>query len=264
MIHLRRAAILVALCIVAGTLATGPVQAIDGERLITHSKALAGDVTPGDTAGYPVTLSLPGIYKFASNLAPGTGQSGIIVTVPDVTIDLNGFRLSGGPAGGANNARIGIDARADRLTVKNGTIGAFTMAGVWAILRHYLVVENMRIIHVAGSTGFADGINADQGRFARIQNNTIALNIGDGIRCGEACHVEGNMVSGNGGFGVLLASGTVLGNTILSNGNFGIDVVRETPAGFGNNTVINNNAGGAQLNGPMLSLHPNACAPVAC
>lgn len=30
--------------------------------------ALAGDVTPGDTPGYPVTLSLPGKYKLGGNI----------------------------------------------------------------------------------------------------------------------------------------------------------------------------------------------------
>lgn len=33
------------------TLSPAPAAAIDGEILITHARALAGDVTPGDTAG---------------------------------------------------------------------------------------------------------------------------------------------------------------------------------------------------------------------
>jgi hypothetical protein len=51
---------LAAALLTAITLIPAPAAAIDGEILITHAKALAGDVTPGDGAGYPVTISRAG------------------------------------------------------------------------------------------------------------------------------------------------------------------------------------------------------------
>jgi hypothetical protein len=58
-----------------------------GEILITHAKALAGKVTPGDTAGYPVTISIPSTFELASNLFVAANKIGIQVTSPEVTID---------------------------------------------------------------------------------------------------------------------------------------------------------------------------------
>ena len=37
-----------------------PAMAADGVVLITHAKALAGNITPGDAPGYPITLSKTG------------------------------------------------------------------------------------------------------------------------------------------------------------------------------------------------------------
>lgn len=229
--------------------------AADGRTTITQAKALAGKVTPGDKPGFPVTLSTPGSYILGDNLSPGAGLDAIVVEAPDVTIDLNGFRVSGGPAGGANNARIGINAKSDRLRVKNGTIGAFKLYGIYSYNHSYLIVENMMVIN--GRHGIYN-----YGSFARIQNNTVATNTGYGIFCERACHVEGNVVSNN-GYGVVTNSGTVLGNTILDNQNFGIYASSGDGVAFGNNTLIGNNGGGAQTDGQLDSLHPNVCLP-AC
>jgi hypothetical protein len=239
-------------------LVVSPAAAIDGEVLITHAKALAGNVTAGDAPDYPVTLTAPGSYKLSSNLSPGPGLDGIVVTAPDVTINLNGRRISGGPAGGPNNARFGIWGQGDRLTIKNGTIGGFTTAGISAAGRHYLIVEDLRVIN-SGS-----GINNIQGSYSRMVNITVGTNVRSGVYCG-ICHIEGSVISGNGDYGINMASGTVLGNTIAGNGKFGILTSGErVRTGFGNNTIVSNNAGGAQTSGLLGRLHPNFCAPTAC
>ena len=67
-----------------------------GEILITQAKALAGNVTPGDAAGFPVTLSVSGSYGLAGNLQPTSNKAGIRITNHDITIDLLGFRIVGG------------------------------------------------------------------------------------------------------------------------------------------------------------------------
>ena len=69
-----------------------PAAAIDGEILITQAKAVLGGTTPGDAPGFPISLTLPGTYKFASNITPPPGQNGIEVTASDVTIDLHGVQ----------------------------------------------------------------------------------------------------------------------------------------------------------------------------
>jgi hypothetical protein len=252
---------LIVLAMACVALAATPALAVDGQVLITQAKAVAGNVTPGDAAGFPVTLSRPGSYALGSDLLPGPGRDGIDVTAPDVSIDLNGFRLSGGPAGGTNNSRIGIWGRGDRLTVTNGTIGAFENAAIHNVSRDYLIVENMRLINSLY------GVYNYLGTFARIQNVTVATNTDGGVLCGHNCHVSDSNISENGGYGVFLYSGTVLGNTIMSNRLFGIITGSGSlHTGFGNNTIMDNNqvGGDTQISGQLGSLHPNACAPVAC
>jgi hypothetical protein len=239
-------------------LPANPVQAA-GEILITHTKALAGGVTPGDAPGYPVTLTLPGAYQLASNLSVSPGKDGIWVQSTDVTLDLNGFRISGGPAGGtlATNGRYGVYGLGDRFTVKNGTIGAFATAGVWARNRAFTVADAVRVVNCAGT-----GIDVAQSSVATIRNSVVASNGLIGIYCGHDCHVESSNVARNGSRGVFLLSGTAFGNTITRNGDGGIFIVPGGTAGVGNNTVTHNAF--FNISGNRINLQPNACAPVAC
>ena len=74
------------------TLAASFAQA---QITIDQNKALAGNITPGDTPGYPITLSRPGLYKLVGNLSVPAGVDGIQIAADDVTLDMNGFTLSG-------------------------------------------------------------------------------------------------------------------------------------------------------------------------
>jgi hypothetical protein len=229
-----------------------PAVAIDGEVLITHTKALNGNVTPGDTAGYPVTLSRPGAYKLAGNLAAPLNKDGIQVTAGDVTIDLAGFRIHGQGIGltgiyGAGQAS---------LTVRNGTIAVFKNNGIFGT-GHSWIIENMRL-----TGNFVRG--ADVGGLATFLHNTITGNRFGGIKCLGACHVEGNLVSSNGdpggGNGVQITSGMVLGNTIVGNKNYGISTT--AAVGFGNNALLYNYFSATQ--GAVFPLHPNTCSGGPC
>jgi len=231
-----------------------------GVVLITQAKAIAGNVTASDAPGFPVSLTASGSYRLASNLAVPSGRNGIVAAAPDVTIDFDGFKIFGGPAGGATNAIFGVVGQGDRLTVKNGTIGSFKNNGIHAPNRPYLIVENMRIV-----TGGASGIVA--GDVARIQNSTIASNLGNGISCGFSCHVEGSVVSSNGAIGIGVTTGLLLGNTVFSNASYGVWASSFTThrTGLGNNAISNNyGGGGVQVMGSFVSLEPNLCGAVAC
>ena len=229
--------------ITSGLIFTDP--ALAQTVIINQAKAMSGNVTPGDDPGFPVTLSLPGSYRLSSNLSPGPDLDGIVVAVPDITIDFNDFILAGGRIGETSNSWNGIVDQSDRLTVKNGTIVAFERNGIAASGRVKLIVENMRIINNSYGTYNPSGI------ITRIQNSTVSRNGNVGIHCGSSCHVEGNIVSSNGLFGIQIQTGTILGNTIVSNGGVGIGVEyfpnKQTTAGFGNNTPTENNRGGEQV-----------------
>ena len=71
------------------------VFAVDGVVLINQATRQR-DVTPGDTAGFPVTISQPGSYKLSSNLTIADPFGTVIqITADDVTLDLNGFTIQG-------------------------------------------------------------------------------------------------------------------------------------------------------------------------
>lgn len=243
----------------ASLLFSGPAHAA-GVVLITQAKAGAGNVTDGDKPGFPVTISESGSYRLASNLQVPAGKDGIVVKAPDVTIDLDGFEISGGSAGGSSNGRRGIFGKSDRLTIKGGTIGAFSKSGIYAPTHPYLIVENMRVVN-------GGGLGIVAGDFARIQNSTIALNQTGGVSCAKSCHLEGSIVSNNGGIGISILTGLLLGNTVFSNTSYGVKAGSFTGqnTGLGNNAISDNYGGsGVQITGSVVSLQANLCGDVAC
>lgn len=241
-----------ALLTLAALAFAAPAYAIDGEVLITQGKANAGGVTPGDSPGFPVTLSRPGSYKLAGNLTVPSNKDGINITSYDVTLDLNGFRIHGFSV--ANNGIVGTLHSA---TIRNGLVALFRYNGI-NLGGDYHLVENMRIV---GNASY--GI-ATSGNSTLIRGNVISSN-GNGILARNSL-IEGNVITGNGGVGVRAGRSTILGNNITSNGGYGIlgeQIAdgRPNATGYGNNTLANNNGNGAQVflvgPGPM---HPNACA----
>lgn len=231
-------------------LLTTPALAVDGEILINQAKANAGGVTPGDAAGFPVTLSRPGRYKLSGNLAVPEAFSGISVTANDVTLDLNGFTIKGD-----NSSYAVLGVSVVRLRVMNGTITGFTNSnggfGIDADGEGDLV-ENMRFV---GNTAAL----AMQG--ARIRNNTLANNE-FGINSCSNCLIENNIVTGSQLHTAIFAEQSVLlGNLIVGNGGYAF---LGNGNGYGNNILIGNHGGGAQISGTgNIQLHPNGCDP-AC
>jgi hypothetical protein len=228
-----------------------PAPAQAAVTVITQGKANAGNVTPGDAPGFPITLSQPGSYRLATNLTVPANKDGISITSHDVTIDLEGFRIHGFSV--ANNGIVGT---LNTATIRNGLVALFKFNGIH-LGGHYHLVENMRIV------GNGSGI-VTAGDSTLIRGNVVSSN-GAGIVARNSL-IEGNVITGNSGVGVRAGRSTVLGNNITSNGGYGIfgeQIAdgRPNATGYGNNTLANNNGNGAQVflvgPGPM---HPNACA----
>jgi hypothetical protein len=183
----------------ASTLAaTLPAHAVDGEILITQAKALAGNVTPGDAPGFPVTISLPGKYKLAGNLSiAGVDTNGIEITSPRVTLDLNGFAIQGPVTAttngsGANltcsgmsstwNTGVGVLVHLPAhtpaaVTISNGTVAGMGGTGVMGVesssgLRQHMTVDNLRV-----SGNGRDGIVSA----VEVRNTVAEYNCGDGM-----------------------------------------------------------------------------------
>lgn len=128
-------------------------------RLLSAMLALAGfaTATPAQTllgkpGNFPLTISQPGSYKLTQNLVVPGGTHGIVITASDVTLDLNGFTVSGNTScGGGYTAMyctgspdsVGIEAgAANMVSIRNGQVSHF---GIGVRLGFGGVVDDLRI-----------------------------------------------------------------------------------------------------------------------
>lgn len=252
---------------------SGQGWAADGEILIEQSDADAGNLTLGDTAGFPITISLPGSYKLSGNLTMPSGKTGIVIATNSVTIDLNGFRIRGISPQGYETAISDNGQARLNITIRNGSVSAvrtginlsastqcaieqvrFTNVGSTAVMvGDYSTVVNNSIYDVTGVSNLAGiGISGKQGQ--TIRGNTISqvsspkasLKAG-GIKVSNNSLVQDNAVMSSGiGISVGLNS-TVSGNTVSRNYT-GIQAGASSTVS--NNTVSQNDSFGMAVNCP--------------
>ncbi|MGA2408881.1 MAG: right-handed parallel beta-helix repeat-containing protein [Candidatus Binataceae bacterium] len=131
--------------------------------------ALAQTKITKPSSGLPVKITKSGSYFLGGNLAVTTKTTtAIVVSVSNVTINLNGFTISG--VGSTATAGVGISASGvTGVIVANGTITGF------------------------GSDGISLGSNST------VQNVQIYNNGGDGVNCSTstACYVTGSVIVSN-------------------------------------------------------------------
>jgi hypothetical protein len=217
--------------------------AVDGVVLINQANALAGNVTPGDTPGFPVTISVSGSYRLSSNLTvPDVNTDGIDITADNVTIDLNGFSILGpvvcsGTTTVTSCSPQGIGMGVSSFNVNTAVLnGAIKGMGLGIVLRAAARVEKVQI---SSSSGI--GIVGFDG--SEISSSVVTFNGAEGIIMGAGV-VSGSIASFNHGNGIEAMSGATLisGNNTSVNGGAGI-LVRCVSLVTGNTAVAN--AGGS-------------------
>ncbi|MGH8203691.1 MAG: right-handed parallel beta-helix repeat-containing protein, partial [Steroidobacteraceae bacterium] len=203
----------------------GPVSATDGQIVINQSKAQAGNVTPGDAAGFPVTISRSGSYVLSGNLTVPRDKSGIQIAADDVTLDLNGFRIKGSGSGGNG---IGpapgpdlIPPFPDGVTIRNGTIANFGIA-----INLHMSVRT--VVHQVRA--FDNDFGISLGPVSVVSGSVASGNrFGFGIEVGGGTLVSGNSATHNAGSGLHVdCPSNIVGNTAHSNAEMDI---RESGAG---------------------------------
>lgn len=122
----------------------------DGVIEINQTKALAGNVTPGDTPGFPVLLTQSGSYRLTSSLTVPAGGTGIIVNNFDTTIDLGGFTIEGTyTCCAASGSGSGIQSVVSRIKIASGNITGFGLHGIQ--LGGFSHVEGVLVRQVGGN-----------------------------------------------------------------------------------------------------------------
>lgn len=187
----------------------------------------------------PVTLGQPGSYQLTGNLTGVSGQSGITVATPDVTIDLAGFVLEGVP-GSVDGIRL--TGTTSGVTVRNGTVrgwgghGLSLQLGVDCRVEDVAVEGNALFGVVLGVGGLVRGVRStgnlvglDVKGGSLVLGCVVSGNTASGIQLsGQGVVVQGNLCESNGS-GIGAGSGSahlLVENVSNGNGVDGISVCR--------------------------------------
>ena len=167
--------------------------------------------TPGD-AGATFIISAPGSYYLTGNFAGESGKHGIVVNADNVTIDLNGFTMTGP----GTNSAITMPApptAPENTTVRNGTI---TNWGFAVTLRERARVEDLTV-----TRNIFDGLSTGNG--ALIVDCVVSNNGQNGLGAGSGSVVRSSLASNNSGHGIAVAHGSVVSHcTTFGNGGAGM------------------------------------------
>jgi len=233
----------------------GRAHAVDEVIEINQARATKGGITPGDMPGFPITISTgplfaqPMSFKLTGPLFISTTDNVIDIQSPFVTIDLNGFMITGTcampPCMGT-----AILSTQDSITVMNGTVRGFA-AGV-DLSGSSARIENMH--------AFANTLGLRASNYCIVRNNVSSSNTEDGIRTGPGCTIVGNTTGGNGADGIQSGSGcNVIENTARNNMGFGLKLA--TTTGYSHNVLTNNMMGNVDSG---VSGGGNLCDGAAC
>lgn len=226
-------------------------------------RAINSTNTPGDSnSAFKITQ--PGSYYLTQNyliLGLFDDLHGIEIAANNVTIDFNGFSLTG--IGGSLNGIVSDGGNYRDITIRNGTLQTFDtgidldrMDGTEVVIENMQVLRNDNagivitnghirncIVKENGSTGIivtADGIiegcsvidndshGIDVGTGMIIRDCIVRSNFNDGIQIGSRCIVRDNIISNNGittgdRAGVqVLGSDSLVKDNVISNNEFGI------------------------------------------
>lgn len=287
----------IGVAVLAAALLVAPAAlASDGVVEINQVRALAGDVTPGDGPGFPVTLTLPGSYRLTGNLdllatADPKNTSGIRVEVDGVSIDLNGFAILGevvcDPEGGEGVScepmgGTGHGIEGEGLTVAhrvwNGTVAGMGADGVQArnvsdvvarsnggigisasLVRDSLALHNgWHGIDSRVTTASVASVNGNKGILSEVvRGSTADGNVGTGI---DAAVVVDSRAEYN---GVGIQGELVHGSLANFNDGYGVAVLNPDRHAIGATVQYINNGGGDQTNATN-AIGDNLCDGAPC
>lgn len=185
----------------------------DGAREINAACIPAG-CFPGDPPdATTVTIANPGKYVMTSSLSVNQNTTAIVITANDVTLDMNGFAITGpnncdAPPCTFPGIGIGIDALGSvRVSVSGGVIRG--MGNIGIRIGHAARVERMRIESNGGN-----GVSA--GEDALVAESVLRRNT-RGVSLSAGGLLRHSQISLNRTAGASVGGGGYLGNVFSGN-----------------------------------------------
>lgn len=210
MIHRRlnkRVLLFVAFLLAAPLTVQAQVVALD------QSKALAGNITPGDAPGFPISINRPGSYRLTGAITTAAANEiAVEVNARDVTLDLAGFTIKGpvtcsatpNPASITCLPATGVGvlvSSGGSLTLHSGSIRGFGVGVDASASSEPNGIRDLSITEVT-NWGVRGGSRTD------VYRTTVHAAQGSGMS--GAGVFDGNSVSFIAGVGIRPADGAVL------------------------------------------------------
>jgi hypothetical protein len=197
----------------------------------------------------PIRITEPGNYRLNTNLVGITPNTVISIESSDVTLDLNGFSISGGGPG--------ILGSGQNIAISNGSIvsGDGDAIRLFGLSNSNCSIERLRI---GGRDGIVlTGTDETEGTNCIVKNNTVNV-ARFGILC-SGCVVSGNTVTAATNPIFASNSSLVVGNRAMGN----VALRADDTTGYAQNVLHGTTAdvtGGVQI-GENLCVTSKICPP---
>jgi hypothetical protein len=207
----------------------------------------------GDTAGFPVSIEIPGSYVLTSDLVVSDpNKDGIFIATAPVSIDLNGFEIRGPVSCTGSGSTLSCDAGTGRgirsnfvrQTISNGSVIRFGSDGIQ-------LGGRSRVHGVVAERNGGDGIRT--GANSLVTDSRAYRNEGNGLNIGASSVAKLCTSASNGLNGILAASGSIVSESASSqNGDDGISA-EDGSTVSGNTANENEGTGISGGNGMLVS-----------
>ncbi len=184
---------------------------------VSHVESRTDVLTlPGD-ATYRHVIAQPGSYYLSSNLTV-TNMSGIVIRSPGVTLDLNGFCISGNSGAG-----IAVGPLALGAVIRNGSVSGFWVGvnGLYvdgdndsSYHSHGVRVENMVVAGASANGSGSQGAGIQLGYDSCIVNCLAVSNQNCGVSAQDRAVLINVTALQNAGDGIYVGYQSVLKNCI--------------------------------------------------
>jgi hypothetical protein len=209
--------------VVAQPSLTPPAGSVTESGRFGLGTALSAANTPGDADSF-YKITQPGMYYLSANLSVTNTGSAIEIASNDVVLDLNGFTVRAIGTLGPPVTDYGIFSESSNVVVRNGTVRAFDLAGVFATAGVANRAESIQAIDngtvdlpINPGTGIHLGAGSD------VLHCTAYDNANNGIDVGEGSSVAHCVAYANANAGIAVDAGSgIVECTASNNGNVGI------------------------------------------
>jgi hypothetical protein len=186
---------------------------------------------PGVVA--PLVIDEPGSYYLTGNVTAIPDNPAITISASNVTLDLNGFTVSGNMEVADGH---GIHVIGSHVTIRNGTVRNADGDGIFCNSGPLTLLE-VNAVHNAGSGATCVELRVVGGNFSNNGVNGVG-----GLRA----LIEGVRANDNGNAGIAVGTGSAISRSMAnSNGFVGLNCAQG--ASLVTQTVARSNVGGNRL-----------------